>query len=335
MWLMGVSAVMLAVASLGLFVGLTRHPASTSPLAQPGGDNQAAPGSGSDQPSAAGPTGAVPSAASPAPTAKPTVVNGPGSGGVAGPNTPNCSPKPSACGLPDATNTGVPAGTALSVTTGDVDVSQPGAVLEGRDIRGCVTITAPNVTIRRSKITCTFGYGVQSAPTGYSGGPVTIEDTEIDCAGSGATAIGYANTIARRLNVHGCENGFDIDSTTTVVDSYIHDMRATTVGHTDGIQLAGGAHIVIQHNTIFNPGGTSAIISNPNQNSDVLIDANLLGGGAYTLYCPRDSSTDFRVTNNRFSTMFSPQGGEYGPWDACEKVAVLSGNVWDATLRPL
>src|SRR5215471_4151642 len=101
------------------------------------------------------------------------------------------------------------------------------------------------------------------------------------------------------------------------------------------INGAGGAHIVVQHNTIFNPGGTPAIISNPDQNSDVLIDSNLLGGGAFTLYCPRDSSVNFRVTNNRFSTLFTPQSGAYGPWDACEKVALLSNNVWDATLRPL
>ena len=210
-----------------------------------------------------------------------------------------------------------------------------GTVVEGKDIRGCVLVKASNVTIRRSKVTCTSGYGIASFPEEYSGGGLVVEDVEVDCANSGATAIGYYGLTARRLNLHGCENGFDIDYDVTVVDSYIHDMRQTDTGHTDGIQLAGGSNIVIRHNTIFNPGGTSAIISHPNANADVTIEANLLGGGAYTLYCPRDSSTNFRVVNNRFSTLFEPNGGAYGPWEDCHKILENRGNVWDSTLAPV
>ena len=254
---------------------------------------------------------------------------------VAVPTQLGCSSTPSACGYPDATNTGVPPGTTLTVVDGDLTVRKAGAVIEGKDIRGCVIIKASNVTIRRSKVTCTFGYGIGSFPEEYSGGGLVVEDVEVDCANSGATAIGYYGLTGRRLNLHGCENGFDIDYDVTVVDSYLHDMRQTETGHTDGIQLAGGSNIVIRHNTIFNPGGTSAIISHPNANADVMIEANLLGGGAYTLYCPRDSSTNFRVINNRFSTMFSAKGGAFGPWDSCEKVAENRGNVWDSTLAPV
>jgi Right handed beta helix region len=253
--------------------------------------------------------------------------------GVPGP--PGCSSLPSACDFPDATNAGVPPGTTLTVINGHLRVARAGAVVDGKDIRGCITVTAPNVTIRRSKVTCTSGYAIRSFRGDYNGGGLVIEDVEVDCANGPATAIGSYGLVGRRLNLHNCENGFDIDSGVTVVDSYIHDMRPTDTGHTDGIQLAGGADIVIRHNTIFNPGGTSAIIGHPDKNANVTIEANLLGGGAYTLYCPRHSSKNFRVINNRFSTLFSARGGAFGPWDQCHKVAENRGNVWDSTLEPL
>jgi hypothetical protein len=74
-------------------------------------------------------------------------------------------------------------------------------------------------------------------------------------------------------------------------------------------------------------GGTSAIISG--STSKVTVEANLLGGGAYTLYCP-DESTDYRVINNRFI-----ERNEYGPWTECDRVAENRDNVWDNTLTPV
>jgi hypothetical protein len=225
----------------------------------------------------------------------------------------------------------VPAGTALAVHEGELAVTTAGAVIDGLDIRGCVIVKARDVTIRRSKVTCHFAYGIASYPDDYDIDGLVIEDVEVDCQGRPVTGIGYAAFDARRVNVHHCENGFDIDENVRVEDSYIHDLtEGSNDGHADGIQLAGGAGVVIRHNTILVPGGTSAIISHPDRNSDVTVEANLLGGGAYTLYCPEETSTDFRVLANRFI-----RGDSYGPWTDCEKVAVNRGNVWDDTLEPL
>jgi hypothetical protein len=239
----------------------------------------------------------------------------------------------SSCGYPDATNTGVPAGVALTVVNGGVTLTTLAKCWRAGHPR-LRPVKAPNVTIRRSKVTCMDGYGIASFPEEYSGGGLLIEDVDVTCPNGPATAIGYYGLVARRVNLHNCENGFDVDDKVTVVDSYIHDMRPTDTGHTDGIQLAGGSDIAIRHNTIFNPGGTSAIISNPNQNSNVTIEG-ICSAWAYTLYCPRDSSTNFRVIDNRFSTLFGPKSGEYGPWEQCEKVAENRGNVWDSTLAPV
>ena len=63
----------------------------------------------------------------------------------------------------------------------------------------------------------------------------------------------------------------------------------------------------------------------------VTIKDNLLAGGAYTLYCPRDRSSDVRVIGNHFSKMYYPTGGAFGPWTDCLKVSEVSGNVWEGT----
>ena len=42
------------------------------------------------------------------------------------------------------------------------------------------------------------------------------------------------------MNIHGCENGLDIDQNITVEDSYIHDLYNGAEAHTDGIQFASG-----------------------------------------------------------------------------------------------
>src|SRR5439155_26481061 len=99
----------------------------------------------------------------------------------------NCAPHRDRCGDPDATNTGVPAGTGLTTVNGDLTVCQAGAVVDGKDVHGCVNVKAPHVTVRRSKITCTGFFGVASLAEWYKGGGLTVEDTEISCGDTNGT----------------------------------------------------------------------------------------------------------------------------------------------------
>jgi hypothetical protein len=324
-WALGLLALVLVVATVLVAVTLSRPSRNAANATLPGSPSAEPLSSESASPSASPSPSAWPSP-SKSPSASPRKNTGP-----INPHQANCAPRPSSCGLPDASNTGVPAGTKLTVVPDRVTVTIAGTVIDGKDIRGCVDVKAPRVTIRRSKISCTDFYAIAS----IGGGGLTVEDSEIDCKNTNNTGLGSYGLTARRLNIHNCENGFDIDNTITVTDSYIHDLFEGSSGHADGIQLAGGAHITISHNTIFNPGGTSAIISNPSANSDVTVTSNLMAGGAYTLYCPRDSSSGYRVIDNRFSPMFSAKSGAYGPWTDCEKVAEVHGNVWDNNLQPL
>jgi hypothetical protein len=216
------------------------------------------------------------------------------------------------------------------VINGNLVVSTPGAIIEGKDIRGCVRVTAPNVIIRNSRVACRDFYVILSdASFGEDG--LLIEDVEIDCLDSNGTGIGDDGFTALRVDIHGCVNGFDIDNDATVQDSYIHDLYAGgSDPHTDGIQLTGGTNIKILHNTIsMPPGSTSAIISHPDT-TNVLVSGNLLGGGAYTLYCPAQPSANYLVIDNRFV-----KTAAFGAWTDCEKAGSVTGNVWDDTLLPV
>jgi hypothetical protein len=82
-------------------------------------------------------------------------------------------------------------------------------------------------------------------------------------------------------------------------------------------------------------GGTSAIITPQAGISDTTISDNLLAGGGYAPFCPKFSSTNMVVNNNRFGRIFGPKGGSYGPWVYCNTPAVVKGNVWDDTLVPM
>lgn len=254
--------------------------------------------------------------------------------------TTTTSPPPAGCALPaypDATCTGVPAGTQLTRVDGDQRVDTPNTVLDGKDIRGCVDIRTTGVVIRNTKIICTSIYAVYA----HTGASVTIEDSEISCGDTRTTAVGDLNVTLRRVNIHGCENGLDADGNILVEDSYIHDMYSDVVAHTDGIQLTDVANaITIRHNTIYSrtsdgldgEDGTSSIISprvSAGVATNVLIEYNMFGGGAYTLYCPQAGpGVNYRVIGNRFSTRWHPTVGFYGPWTDCEDEAEVTGNVY-------
>jgi len=295
---------------------------------QPGGPTAEPTPSPTTDPSKPAPT--------PTPTASRPSTGGGGTGGGSGGGSTappggsakGCQANPSACGLPDATNTGVPAGKSLSVISGDYTVSDNGAVIDGKEIRGCVEVRAANVTIRNSRIVANgCFYAVRNFSTG-----LTLSDVDITCGDANGTGVTATNYTIIRANIHNCENGLNVGGNVTLEDSYIHDLFDGNGAHTDGAQFNQGAsNITFRHNTIISPapGGTSAIImwdeSDP-QNTNVLITGNLLAGGTYTLYCPRNNSSNVNIVGNRFGNY------QYGSSNSCVSghVAQFSGNVRDS-----
>jgi hypothetical protein len=230
------------------------------------------------------------------------------------------------CGFPNAANTG-PQGT-LDIVNSSVVLATANAVYEGHEVHGCIEVRATNVTIRNVRVTGSCFYSIDTTNAAYSTNTskTTIDHVEISCP-SGGTAIGEKNLIVKNVNIHGCENGFDLDGNTTITDSWLHDLLQDGNAHTDGIQTThGSANIVVQHNTIDARGNTtSAMITDPdNGTTNVTITGNILAGGAYTLYC-RNNSTGWSVTSNRFVK------GAFGYLDSCQNVPTWSNNVVDST----
>jgi hypothetical protein len=294
---------------------------SSSPSPSPSGTQSPSPlPSPTVQPSpSVSPTATTPPATTPPPSPTPTGT------------LTNCVADPGRCGFPDASSTG-PSG-PLTVST-RTSYATAGETIANVQINGCTVVRAAGVTFRNVLFNATGCFwGVQSLSSGLS-----IVDSEITCSGNNGTGIGSAGFSLLRVDIHNCENGLDVGSNASLVDSWIHDMETDNGAHTDGVQIGqGSSNLVFRHNTIAMaaPGATSAIISwdeqaGPQQQG-VVIDANLLSGGTYTLYCPRYDTSDTRVTNNRFGPY------EYGSSNACtgSHVSAWSGNVIDATGAPL
>jgi hypothetical protein len=257
------------------------------------------------------------------------------------PPTPTPTPTPAPSGFPDASNTGVPAGTTLT-PSGGMTISTAGTVIDGKDISGSVTVDAPNVTIRRSRIRSDGFWVVRNNSTG-----LLIEDTELNGLSGNGTCLGSASFTLRRSNLHDCENGLDISGagTATVEDNYMHDLDIDNAAHTDGIQLGqGAADIVIRHNTIrphpagADAGATSCIIMwdevDP-QNTRVWIEDNRLDGtgAAWTLYSPRQRAADIYINRNRMRP--GVYGGYVNGVNVGVTVTEFAGNVDDVTGQPI
>jgi hypothetical protein len=278
-------------------------------------------------------------------------------GGPYKPGTCSGTFYPAATGWPNATNTGVPAGTVLT-PSGSITVTVAGTVLNALDISGFVDINANNVTIKNSRIrngsAAWEQVRVESGTTG-----AVIEDTEIDgqnvtCSCSPNDGYGIGGTggyTALRDNIHNNIIGVGLaggSSPATLQDSWVHDLHQTSGSHNEDIICdCSPAGVTIRHNRLDNQLSQTATVflagdNGPVQN--VTVDDNLLNGAGFPAYGGYDTQKPYgtqdanvKFTNNHFMRTpepgaFWPNGGYWGP-DICFDVNgpgnVWSGNVWD------
>jgi hypothetical protein len=246
--------------------------------------------------------------------------------------------------FPSASCTGVPAGTQLTTVSGDLRVSTNNTIVDSKNVTGCILVEATGVTIKNSRAACVWANN--TAAQTPANGPVTVQDSEINCGnvdggGHFGTGVGPQNLSMLRVNIHGCENGASVDRNFILRDSYVHDLFHGPTTHTDGIETGSpSTNLTFDHNTIyaFNTGcaypnsgtcnGTSAlnILTDGTTVADVVISNNLMAGGAHTLYCPIPSTARMSITGNHFSTIYSPNVGEYDASQDCTG-ETWSGNV--------
>ena len=265
-----------------------------------------------------------------------------GSGGSGG-------ARPAACpgAKPDAANTGVPAGTALTVVNGDVTVSQDGASVDAQDIHGFLIIQASHVRVTRSIVRGRATASNAGVIRVASGTDVVIEDTEIAVASPSATVDGMwgQNFIARRMNIHGGVDGIKASSGDTVECSYIHDLASFASDpnqgggptHNDAIQILDGTSIRITGNTLVAAMSQNAAIQ-VTQDFGVVGDLRIAGnwadGGGCTFNFAHKVEASLTVTtaDNRFG-----RNSFYAcPILKSTKTTLNStGDVWDDDGKPV
>jgi hypothetical protein len=284
-------------------------------------------------------------------------------GFAAGPASPPgapCYPRPSACGYPDATNTGVPPGATLT-DSGSVTLSA-GQTLSNKNLTGSVRVAGPGVTIRDSKIHTNFGGEGTTAIEPQNGATnFTLEDSEVYGNGSKANAPQsgvwnhHDNPGARMIRsyVHGSPDNWE-GRVDLVRDSYLIVDAEFNDAHSENIYVC-GTTANVDHSTLYNASGETALVYGDGicgRGNAVSITDSLLAGGGYMLEPNAKGATaPVTITGNRLGRCLSPEhqdsgggyacaggadsngywprGGHYGVATDLGRRAAWSGNVWD------
>lgn len=233
--------------------------------------------------------------------------------------------------FPNASNTGVPAGTTLT-NSGSVTMNTNGQIIQDLNITGQVTINAANCTVRRCKISGTTTLTVVDA---WNGSNPTIEDCEID-GNTAWNGVRVRSGTLRRLNVYQCENSIQVEGNgINMIDCYIHSVQGAPGAHHDNIECNGNTNgFVIDHCNIVNEKGETAAVMLNNWAgalSNVTVQNCRLVGGGFTCYCdnsfgggPVQGST-IKFLNNRMIP------GQWGYFALYTSGAIHTGNVNDNT----
>ena len=305
--------------------------------------------------SAAAPTVPTPTT-SPKPTSTPTTTPKPTATPkpTSTPTTPKPTSTPTAAptqapspatstGFPNHSNTGVPAGTALSAYTGPCTVTAANTVIDAKTINCSLDIRANGVSVTRSVVN-----GTVSSSTGSS---FTVSDSDINVGAQAGTGIGDANFVATRVEITGGNRSVNCSENCTVQDSYVHGQFTDSTGvyHESGIRMGAGS--TIRHNTIActapdvaPDAGCSAALTGYGDFAVVqnnVIDGNqfLAGSGGYCSYGGSTTGKPYsagvnniRFTNNVWQRGSGGKCGFWGPitsFDSSAPGNVWSNNKWD------
>jgi hypothetical protein len=159
-------------------------------------------------------------------------------------------------------------------------------------------------------------------------------------------------------NIYGVENAIcSMDS--NIHDCFLHDLANWDFGgdgtHPDCIQTFDAGNVpgmIVRHCTILGmdtcgmQSPTNSLVASSclalSQNQfNVTIDNNLMAGGTFTIYGPNQhggAAANIHITNNRFSSQFRPNCGDFGIFSGFTPTAsgyLFSGNVWHETGLPV
>lgn len=250
---------------------------------------------------------------------------------------PTPAPSPE---FPNAGNTGVPDGVSLQ-PSGSINVTEDGAVIEGLHVRGEITVSASNVTIRNTLIqsnTPAYPIKVVSGVTG-----TLIDHVEVDNmngTGIGIYFAGGSGTV-RYSDIHSAEDGIRIESDDVTVEySYIHDLFRHEGGHHDSIQIRRGDNVTLRGNNLqifvastgdpMNAALQIGSLVGTDRISNLRVVDNLMNGGNFTVNGGGRGEVDSAVySGNRFGRDY-----RYGVQGNLENSVWDETNVWHDTGLP-
>ncbi len=280
-----------------------------------------------------------------------------------------CFAVPSSCGYPDATNSGLPAGIALT-NSGSINAGTPGQVVNARNVEGSITVSANNVTIENSKVLAGSA-GSGSAAILVESGVVgtVIRDTTVAGRGGGSQSLEAAvrnwgtGTVAERVYLYNCSDCWEGQG--TIRDSYMRVDSIYPGAHAEDIYVCSGT-VAVTHSTLLNAEQQTATVFGDTicgGGNSFTVTASLLAGGGFVVYPQANSSSatgTMTITGNRIgrcatSAVYNPKSGGtscsggadasgYQPHGGYFGIAayyysgagqVWEGNVWDDSGQPL
>ena len=251
------------------------------------------------------------------------------------------TPTPTASRGPvDPADTGVPDGVALK-DSGPLRITDDGAVIDGLDVDGCVTVLADDVTIRNTRIRCGDAKKKLVVTVGDRAENLVIESSEIDGRGKLQVGVGWTRYTLRKVDVHGVADGARFGHGVTIEDSWVHDMARIGDLHSDALQTTSASDVVIRGNVLDptrtkdddlnNSGLMLGSETGSKQVRDVLVEHNLFDGGNYALNVRGDiEAEDLVIRDNVFG-----EGSRYGAVLTPRSVPLGEGNVMAASGEPV
>jgi Right handed beta helix region len=255
-------------------------------------------------------------------------------------------------GWPDASTTGPQGGTSFTNSSGELNTTASGQIIQDLSHNGHIVLRHSNVTIQDCIITGPQGGVFEISPVGTPLTGITIRRCRI-IAGFSLAAISIYTMTTTEISfcdISNCENGITVaGSGVNIHDNYIHDLLRTPAqmdaAHFDGIQGFPGPYTnwTINHNTIQSR-DTSGVItagSSGSPNVGLTITNNKFLHNAPISYGMQVQFTDqLIITGNRIS-IENPGAGPGSqrpifPIDlvSCTNVTA-TGNVNDETGAPI
>lgn len=223
-------------------------------------------------------------------------------------------------------------------------MTKSNAVVSDLVVSGCIEIYADGIVVKNVRVNVD-GDGWAIGVHGNSG--VVVEDSTLAPATPGRQMqvgvkdiTGSSTITVLRSDISGWSTGIQ-SSAGLVQDNYVHSPVFLPGDHTNGFTDNGGRDngtMVVRHNTFLNSKDQTDAISlfeDFGRIQNVTVDNNLVAGGSYSVYAGHNdggpTTNHVVVTNNHFSTRYSPAGGEFGPACCFDHGVgnVWTGNVWD------